>query len=157
MPCVRTSLQLYSLASLYLQAAALPIRFMDAGINPDDIDRIQVVLAMGNPAYGANSKIITDRGEIQALVEAFNHATLGDRVDFIDVAIAFHSVYYFFGDDTVMHRFVFNANDTERIRLNDNWYWVYYADKTPFELYLESTAPEIVVDEDLIEMERPSE
>ena len=129
---------------------------LDNKINPNDIDRIQVMLAMGNPAYGADSKIITDRDEIHAMVDAFNYATIGERVGYMDVGVSFPSIYYFFGNDTLMYQFFFNGNDTRRIWLNNNWYWIYYVDKTPFELYWESPAPVIVVDEDLNEMERPS-
>ena len=53
---------------------------MDNQIDPDEISQIQVVLAMGDPEYSARSKIITDRNEIESMVNAFNAATIGDEV-----------------------------------------------------------------------------
>ena len=38
------------------------------------IDKVVVTMAMGNPAYGADCKIITDPKEVQDFVFLFNHA-----------------------------------------------------------------------------------
>ena len=121
---------------------------LDEKINPDDIDTIQVVLSMGNPVYGADSKIITDRNEIEAFVRAFNSAELGDTVI---SEPGFHSIYYFL----LIHRFIFNHNDTFGILWNSEWRHISYDGKTPFELFRASTASIIVVDENKVEIERP--
>ncbi|MDR2183666.1 MAG: hypothetical protein LBE55_05780 [Clostridiales bacterium] len=130
---------------------------LDDKINLDDIDAIQVVLAMGNPAYGADSKIITDRNEIDAFVRAFNSATIGDEVDPLNVGIGFHSSYYIYSGNSLVHQFRFNVNDTSVIWWNEGWHYIYYDGNTPFELFQISTAPVIVVDENRVEMERPQE
>lgn len=124
---------------------------LDAG----EIDQIQVVLAMGNPEYGADSKIITDRGEIEGLVNAFNGATLGDRVQDRDLGVAGASRYYLYSEGSLVREFVFNANDSERIWYNSKWHYISYPDEKPYDLYRASEADVIVVDEDLNEMERP--
>ena len=130
---------------------------LDRAIDPADIDKIQFVQAMGNPAYGAYSKIITARNEIAAFVDAINGAVV------VDVAIqelGFHSTLLFFNGDDVLFQFFFNVNDTERVLHNSaysRFYSVEYPGLTPFELYLASSAEVIVVDEDLVEMERPAE
>jgi len=111
---------------------------------------------MGNPAYGANSKIVTARSEIARFVDAFNGAIVGDEIRLEDMGIGFPSIIIFFSGDTIAYRFGFNVNDTERVFLNSRLYYVEYPDLTPFELYLESSAEVIVVDLDLNEMERPS-
>jgi len=128
---------------------------LDNHISPDDISQIQVVLAMGNPEYGAESKIITDRNEIENIVNAFNEATIGDEVTDDDFHVAFPSRYYFFIGETIAYQFSFNGNDTERIWIDGNLYWVYYANQSPFELYQESSATQIIVDENLIEIQQP--
>ena len=125
---------------------------LDNNIDPNSIDKIQFVQAMGNPTYGADSRIITERSEIASLVDAFNGAVVGDEIGH-DVSL--HSTILFFSGDIVAHQFFFNGNDTERVLLNSRFYSVRYPGLTPFELYLESTAEVIVVDENLVEIERP--
>ena len=117
---------------------------LDDKINSDDIDTIQIVRAWGNPFYGANSKIITDRNEIESLVHAFNYATIGSVVR--DAFLGTTSTYSFYSGDTLIYVFSFWGDSTERIWLNTGWHYIYYDDQTPFELYLASSAPEIMVD-----------
>ncbi len=124
---------------------------LDAG----DIDQIQVVLAMGNPEYGADSKIITNRSEIEGLVNAFNGATIGDRVRDADLGVSDASRYYLYSEGAVVRQFVFNGNDSERIWFSSRWHYINYPDEKPYDLYRASEAEVIVVDEDLNEMERP--
>jgi hypothetical protein len=131
------------------------IWLLDNPINTGDINRIQFVQAMGNPAYGANSKIITEQSEIAGFIGAFNGAVVGDEVRREDVGIGSPSTIILFGGDTIVHQFFFNVNDTDRVFLNSRFYYVKYPDLTPFELYLESSAEVIVVDENLIVMEHP--
>ncbi|MEG0833441.1 MAG: hypothetical protein RSG78_05420, partial [Oscillospiraceae bacterium] len=38
----------------------------------EDVDKIQVINSMGNPAYGAESKIITDKKEVADFLDTFN-------------------------------------------------------------------------------------
>ena len=146
---------------LALSGCNSQVSLPDVPINPDDITQIQIVLAMGNPEYGAESKIITDRSEIEGMVNAFNELTVGDQVDVAYVHDVFAAHYYFFTaaidetDEIITYHFSFNGNDTERIWINKNWYWVCYADLTPFELYQASSALEIRVDKNLIEMQQP--
>jgi len=146
---------LFSVLFILSGCSSSNVPLLDDKINPDDIDRIQVVLAMGNPDYGADSKIITDRGEIQSMVEAFNYASLGEQATRDDVPPSFNSMYLFFSDDLLIHQFYFNGNYTGLIHLNTTWHFVSYVDRTPFQLYQESIAPVIVVDLDFNEMERP--
>ena len=124
-------------------------------LDASEIDKIQVVLAMGNPEYGADSKIITNRVEIEGLVNAFNGATIGDRVRDSDLAVADASRYYLYSEGSLVREFVFNANDSERIWYNSKWHYISYPDEKPYDLYRASEADVIVVDEDLNEMERP--
>jgi len=125
---------------------------LDHNIDPNDIDKIQFVQAMGNPAYGAYSKIITEQSEIARFVDAFNGAVVGDEVM---QEPGFHSTIIFFSQNTIAYQFFFNVNYTEAVFINSGLYLVQYPDLTPFELYLESRAEVIVVDENLVEMERP--
>ena len=148
---------------LTLSGCSSQVSLLDNPINPDDITQIQIVLAMGNPEYGALSKIITDRNEIEALTNAFNELTIGDQVDVDDVYVTLASDYYFFTvapdedetDEIITYHFSFNGNDTERIWINKNWYRVSYIGQTPFELYQVSSAIEIRVDENRIEIQQP--
>ncbi len=121
----------------------------------ENIERIKVVLAMGNPEYGADSKVITDESEIQEFLNAFNGASIGKRVKKVDEVVSDTSKYFFYGDDgSLLLVFYFNGNDSERIWYNSNWHYVSYPDKKPFELYKDSQAETIVVDEDLNIMDK---
>ena len=128
---------------------------LDSTIDPNDIDRVQFVQAMGNPAYGADSKIITERSEITRFVEAFNGAVVGDEVSQEDLGTGFPYTILFFSGDTIAHQFFFHVNNTEWVFLNSSFYYVEYPNLTPFQLYLMSNARVIVVDENLVEIERP--
>lgn len=125
-------------------------------IEARDINKIQIVLAMGNPKYGAESKIITDKNEISQIVDAFNNAVIGKKVKDDNIVISDTSQYYFYMDDTLVHKFSFNGNDSERIWYNSDWYYINYSHKKPYELYKSSLEEIIIVDENLNEMERPA-
>ena len=140
---------------LLLSGCRSQASILDNHINPDDVSQIQAVLAMGNPEYGARSKIITDRNEIESIVNAFNEVTIGDEVNDDDFHVALPSRYNFFTGETIAYQFSFNGNDTERIWIARNLHWAYYANQSPFELYQESFATEIIVDENLIEIQQP--
>lgn len=126
-------------------------------MDADDIEKIQIVLAMGNPLYGADSKIIMDSSEISTLVDTFNNAVLGKKIKDDDLAIGFCSYYYFYNGDTLVNKFIFNSNNTNSVLIKRDYYEVTYPEKTPYELYRSSTADTFVVDENLKEMERPDE
>lgn len=116
-------------------------------IEANDIDKIQIILAMGNPEYGAKSKIITEKDEISSLVDIFNKATIGKKIEDDDIVCSDASKYYFYSKDTLVQQFFFNGNDSERIWYNSNWYYFNYTDKKPYELYKSSVAEIIIVDE----------
>lgn len=121
-------------------------------IKPDDIDKIQIMLAMGNPEYGADSKIITDKDEIREIVDAFNNAAIGSEVKNSDIHVSTPSSYYFYSGNSLIHQFSFNSNDSMRIWRNQKCYYVEYPDKSPYELYQKSNAEIIIVDEELNEL-----
>lgn len=126
-------------------------------LEAQNIEKIQVVLAMGNPDYGADSKVIRDESEIQEFVNAFNGASIGKRVKKVDEAVSDASKYYFYGDvGSLLLVFYFNGNDSERIWHNSKWYYISYPGKKPYEIYKDSQAETIVVDENLNIIERPS-
>jgi len=129
---------------------------LESAINPDEITSIQFAQAMGNPTYGADSKTITERGEIETLVAAFNGAVVAGEVARDNLGIGFHSTIVFFSGDVIVHQFFFNVNNTEAVLLDSRFHYVEYPGMTPFELYRQSSAEVIVVDEDLIQMVRPT-
>ena len=124
-----------------------------------DIDKIQIITAMGNPEYGADSKTITSPDEIKSLIDTFNSAKIGKKVREIDLGIGMTSKYSFYSDDEVIAKFEFNVNDTNVIWYNDNYYYVEYGKglKTPYELYENSIAEVVVVNENGDEMTRPTD
>lgn len=132
--------------------------FLTEKINTKDINKIQVVLAMGNPKYGAESKIITDKDEIMAMIDTFNGAKLKAKVKDDDIAVSDCSTYYFFYDNNAIKKILFNGNDSERIFKDSKVYYINYGDnQKPIEIYENSKAEEIIVDEQLNQMERPNE
>lgn len=124
-------------------------QLLETKISYEEIDKIQIITAMGNPAYGADSKIIIDANEIKAFVDTFNIATIGKKVDDSDVGVTIASYYYFYSDDTLVAEFAFNGNDTNKIWYNESYYYIDYAERadTPFVLYKNSKADIFVVDE----------
>jgi len=88
---------------LLLSGCRSQASILDNHINPDDVSQIQAVLAMGNPEYGARSKIITDRNEIESIVNAFNEVTIGDEVNDDDFHVALPSRYNFFTGETIAY------------------------------------------------------
>lgn len=134
-------------------------QLLDTKISYDNIDRIQVITAMGNPKYGAKSKTITDANEIKAFVNSFNDATIGKKVNDKDVNIAMPSYYYIYSKDILVAAFVFNGNDTNKVWYNENYYYIDYPEsrKTPFELYNNSKADICIVDAKGNEIQRPQD
>lgn len=117
-----------------------------------EVDKIQVVLAMGNPEYGAKSKVINDKDEINKLVKSFNSATIDKKVNEDDVVIAGTSKYYFYNKEELINEFMFNGNDSKRIWYNSGWHYIKYDDNVPYEIYKSSKAKIVIVDEKLNKM-----
>ncbi|TCT17212.1 hypothetical protein EDC18_101510 [Natranaerovirga pectinivora] len=122
---------------------------MSEQLNSNSINKIQVITAMGNPDFGAESKIITNTDEIETFVKTFNSGIIGNKVDEKDIGIGSISYYKFFYNDELIAQFTFNVNDTNVIWFNNNYHYVTYGQnlKTPFELYKNSSADIFVVDE----------
>lgn len=136
----------------------IPKPFLKEKINEEEINKIQVVLAMGNPEYGAESKIITDKDEIKAIIHTFNSAYLKAKVKDDDIVVSNCSTYYFYNDDKVIKKIFFNGNDSQRVFKDLKVYYIDYKDKQkPIEIYKNSKAEEIIVDEQLNKIERPKE
>ena len=122
------------------------------------IDKVVVTLAMGNPAYGADQKIITDPKEIQDFVFLFNNAIVEEKVDAGEEWVADSGSYAFFSGDEQVLKCNVNGNDPERIWINDAFYEIDYPDDMadPYKMYEKSKAETIVVDENGTPMERPA-
>ena len=108
-----------------------------------EIDTIQVVLAGGNPAYGSKSKMITDKSEISAFVDAFNNFTVNEDVA-LDIDIVPPSYYRLYDGDELIDEFMFNGNDTTAMWIGQYVKFVEYVDKNPFELYENSKVDTII-------------
>ncbi|MEG1448958.1 MAG: hypothetical protein RSC41_06465, partial [Oscillospiraceae bacterium] len=114
---------------------------LDERLDTGKIDEIKIVLAMGNPEYGAESKIITDKEEIQELTEIFSDAVLGDKVDDGDVAVCDTSNYCFYSQGNLINKIIFNGNDTLRAFKDGKIYYVSYGENiAPYEAYKKSDA-----------------
>lgn len=122
-----------------------------------EIDKVVVTMAMGNPAYGADCKVITDAREIQEFVDVFNNAYVEEKVDKGEEWVADSGSYAFFRGEEQVVKFNVNGNDPERIWINDAFYEIEYPDhmKDPYKQYSQSKAEIIVVDEYGNRMERP--
>ena len=123
-----------------------------------EIDKVKIVTAMGNPEYGADSKTITSSEEIELLIETFNSAKVGNKVQEDEIGIGGTSSFSFLSDDKLISKFEFNVNNSKIVWHNDNYHYVEYDKdlKTPFEIYENSKAEVVVVDIYGKEMERPS-
>lgn len=122
------------------------------------VDKIVVTLAMGNPAYGADCRVITDAEEIEAFLAAFNEAKVGKRVPAGEEWVADYSSYALYCGEELLVEICCNGNDSERVWDGEGFRYVSYGEQPlPFTLYESSAAEEIVVDIDGNEMERPAE
>lgn len=111
---------------------------------PDGVDKIIVVLSMGNPKYGAESKTITNHEDIDLFVKSLNHAKLGKKAQPSDVM---PSYYYFYSNDILIAEFSFNGNDSDVIFINENYYHVIYSENMsrPYELYQHADAETVTI------------
>lgn len=126
-----------------------------ADIEEQKVSKIQVISTMGNPEYGADSKIFMDKSEIKDFVTTFNSGIIGEKVSDDDILIGFTSRYTFYNGDKIIAEFYFNANNTKVVALEKGYYFVDYGEKadSPYELYQDSKSTEIVVDLDGKEMD----
>lgn len=128
-------------------------------LDASQIDKVVVTMAMGNPAYGAECKVITNPKEVQDFVFLFNNAEVDEKIDTGEEWVALSGSYTFFSGEEQVAKFNVNANDSERIWINDAFYEIEYPDDMldPYGLYSYSDAEIIVVDENGQEMIRPAE
>ena len=128
-------------------------------LDASKIDKVVVTMAMGNPAYGAECKIITDPQEVQDFIYLFNNAEVDEKIDSGEEWVALSGSYTFFSGEEQVVKFNVNANDPERIWINDGFYEIEYPDDMvdPYGLYSFSDAKIIIVDENGAEMERPTQ
>lgn len=121
----------------------------------EQIDKIQIISTMGNPEYGADSRVITDENEMKELIDTFNSGIIGKKLADTDIKIGFMSRYFFYHNGEVVVEYGFNANDTNTIWWNDAYRNISYGEnaKTPFAIYQDSQSPKIVVDKDGQEMD----
>ncbi|MBQ7758143.1 hypothetical protein [Anaerotignum sp.] len=126
-------------------------------LDANEIDKVVVTLAMGNPAYGADRKVITDAKEVQDFVFLFNNAYVDEKIDTGEEWVAESGSYAFFSGDEQIIKFNVNGNDPERIWINDAFYEIEYPEDMfdPYGLYSYSDAETIVVDENGNRMVRP--
>lgn len=122
------------------------------------VDRIVVTLAMGNPAYGADCRIIVEEEEIEAFLAAFNEAKIGGKLENKDIWVADSSSYRLYSGQELVAEIICNGNDSERVWIGDGFRQVSYGGQPlPFELYEASGAEVMVVDAEGRRMDRPAE
>lgn len=127
-------------------------------LDASQIDKVVVTMAMGNPAYGAECKVITDTETVQEFVFLFNNAEVDEKIDSGEEWVADSGSYVFFSGEEQVAKFNVNGNDPERIWINDAFYEIEYPEDMfdPYGLYSFSDAEIIIVDENGQEMERPA-
>lgn len=132
---------------------------LEEKLDASEIDKVVVTMAMGNPAYGADCKVITDPKEVQEFLFLFNNAVVDEKIEKGEEWIALSGSYTFFSGEEQVVKFNVNGNDPERIWINDAFYEIDYPDDMadPYGLYSYSDAKIIVVDENGQEMIRPAE
>lgn len=121
---------------------------LEEKLDAEQIDKIVVTMAMGNPADGADCKIITDAAEIAEMVELFNQATVEGKIASGEEWEAGSSSYAFFHGEEQVLKLNCNANDAERIWINDGFYEIAYPQdkRSPYGLYSFSDAELVTVD-----------
>lgn len=126
-------------------------------LDANEIDKVVVTLAMGNPANGTDCKVITDEGEIKKFVDVFNGAVVEEKIDPGEEWVTSSGSYAFFSGEEQVLKLNTNGNDPEHIWINDAFYEIDYPDNMydPYEQYRFSSAQTIVVDENGEQMGRP--
>lgn len=126
-------------------------------MDASQIDKVVVTMAMGNPAYGAECKVITNPKEVQDFVFLFNNAEVDEKIDTGEEWVTGSGSYASFNGEEQIIKFNVNGNDPERIWINDAFYEIEYPEDmfTPYGLYSHSDAETILVDENGNKLERP--
>lgn len=146
-------------AALALALAACGHKeLLEEKIGKGVVDSIVVTMAMGNPAYGAGCRVITDGEEIEAFLAAFNEAELGKRVPEEELWVAGSSSYALYSGESLLVEICCNGNDSGRVWDGAAFRYVSYGEQPlPHTLYRESGAEEFTVDADGERMPRPAE
>lgn len=156
---MKKSLLVCGLFCLLCLAGCGKRELLNEKLDASQIDKVVVTMAMGNPDYGAEAKVITDPKEVQDFVFLFNNAEVEERINTGEEWVAGSGSYAFFSGGEQIVKFNVNGNDPERIWINDAFYEIEYPDDMadPYGLYSYSDAEKILVDENGNEMERPVE
>jgi hypothetical protein len=112
------------------------------------IDKITIALAMGNPKYGTTTKTFIKKDDIAQIIEIMHTAIIKNKVKPEDVVDSGISNYLFYIGDEVVYSINFNGDDSTRVWIGSTLYHVEYVDRTPFELYNESSINEVIIDAD---------
>jgi len=156
---MKKKLLIFGLFGIFCLSGCGKRALLEEKLDVSEVDKVVVTLAMGNPAYGADAKVITDPKEVQDFVYLFNNAEVDEKIEKGEEWVAGSGSYTFFSGEKQVVKFNVNANDPERIWINDAFYEIEYPDDMadPYGLYSYSDAKIIVVDENGQEMIRPAE
>ena len=61
---------------------------LEEKLDETKIDKVVVTMAMGNPVYGSECKVITDPKEVQDFVFLFNNAEVDEKIEKKDEWVA---------------------------------------------------------------------
>jgi len=123
---------------------------MSVSIREPNVTKIQIVKAMGNPQYGAESKIFTNEDEVSSLIDAMNNITIEEKVKSGDMGVGDDIDFYYYLDDGTINEFQFRSHNT--IWLAEDLYYISFNGKSIFDIYDSSSTEEIKVDKNLKEM-----
>ena len=123
------------------------------------IDKVVVTRAAGNPNYGTEQKVITDPKKVQDFVFLFNNAIVEERVDRDEEWEAASGSYAFFSGEEQVLKLNCNANDPERIWINDAFYEIDYPDDMldSYGMYRDSDTMVMNVEEEGVFIKCPAE
>lgn len=128
---------------------------LDKKLLSSEINKIQVKIGY-HPKYGSESKIITDPEEIESMLKVFNYAKAESKVNSLDITKGSDSSYYFFNDDNLIYKVEFNGIDSQKVRIDKDYYYAnYFNNPTPYELYENSQSELITVDKNLNKIDKP--
>lgn len=88
---------------------------INAKMDCNKIDKVQVMIPKGNISKGFDSKVITDPSEIEQFVYIFNTVSLVKKVPKEREEISAGSVYKFYSGDELINTLEFNGCDSKRI------------------------------------------
>ncbi|MEG2608976.1 MAG: hypothetical protein RR964_09945 [Lachnospiraceae bacterium] len=124
-------------------------------LDENEVDKIVVTIAMGNPEYGADSKTITDKDEISSFIELLNNSHVGGSPSEDEIGIGGTSTYVFYKNDEIQKTLSFNVNDTKIVWFDKKWRDAVYAEGSlnPYELYEKSKGELVIVNDEGNEMD----